>query len=356
MLSSQKKELLKDLKAVQQKCAQFPHLNAAVSADFFEKARNRIETEAGRSHPLKLPVLFFFLKRNDLPELRSFEDFLARLKQGHRMSDLRHLLQRLLEESDYRQATGAIFEVEVLAKLLCAQGQVSVNLYPRSPTTQSKPDACISLAQKVVYIEITILSQTEDQEKIQDIGTKSLYEQVLLDNSEMEALGIRSVSDGVVVGVGDPYRDALRVIGKLNAKRKQLVPNAPNIICLGLPHPDPDTHCVEWGTQDFFSGSTNMAQAVQDRYSRLLINKWPKMPAEKVRNIQKKIQAFKGLMNGFKAEPQLTGVIAFRWKGNGFSPKEVFPNPFPGSLNRLTESEWKDIFEAFGLPLAGKRT
>src|SRR5882724_7869966 len=353
MAFNEKGKLLKDLETAQKRCAQLPHLSAAVPTDFFERIRNCIEAQAEGSHPFKLPVIFFFLKRGDLPELQTFDDFLAHLKQGRRKREFRHLLQRLLEEDGYRQAMGAIFEVEVLAELLSVGEAISVNLYPKSPATQKKPDACIVLAQKTVYIEITLLSQAEYQEKIEDIREKSAYEQVILDESEMEELGIRSVQGGRNHGVGFPYEDALRVIGKLDAKRDQLVPGAPNIICLGLSDLNPGIRSVEWATQDFFSGSPNMAQAELDRFTALLINKSASMRAEKVRNIWGKIQTLKRLIGHFKAEPQLTGVLTFQRKGNGFSPKKVFRNPSPCSLNGLTESDWKDVLELFGLPLVG---
>jgi len=353
MTFTEKEELLKDLQAVRERCVQLPHLNAAVPADFFVQVRNRIEVEADRSHPLKLPVLFFFLERSDLSDLQNFEGFLAYLKHSHHRGELRHLIQRLLEERDYRQAAGAIFEVEVLAKLLSARGPVSVNLYPKHPTTQNKPDACISLGQKTIYIEITLLSQTKDQEKIQDLGVKSLYEQVIIDDPEMEELGIRSVPSGVVSGVGDPYGDALRVIGKLEEKRKQLVSDAPNIISLGLPDLEPGILSIGWAAQDFFSGSPTMAQAVLDRYAALLINKMAKMSTEKVRKIEGIIQTLKRLICTHTAEPRLTGLLTFQWKGNSFSPKRVFRNPSPGSLNGLSATEWKDVLEIFGLPLGG---
>lgn len=140
-----REKLLRDLEAVQEKCAQLPQLSAAVPADFFERIRNRIEAEAERSHPLKLPVLFFF-ERSEPLKLRNFEGFLAHLEQGRRKREFRHLLQRLLEGDGYRQAMGAIFEVEVLAKLLSARESISVNLYPKSLATQKKPDTCLILA------------------------------------------------------------------------------------------------------------------------------------------------------------------------------------------------------------------
>ena len=169
----------------------------------------------------------------------------------------------------------------------------------------------------------------------------------------MEELGIRSVQGGRIYGVGFPYEDALRVIGKLDAKRDQLVPGAPNIICLGLSDLNPGIRSVEWATQDFFSGSPNMAQAELDRFTALLINKSASMRAEKVRKIEAKIQTLKRLIAHFKAEPRLTGVLIFQRKGNGFSPNKVFRNPSPGSLNGLTESDWNDVLEVFGLPLVG---
>ena len=282
MVSNRKKKMLKELAESQEKCAQLSHLNHAIPLGFFKRIRDKIEAEAENSHPLKLPVLFFFLVRHDLKSLLNFDYFLGRLKQSHRKREFPNLLHRLLEEENYRNTVGAIFEVEILAKLLDTREPISVALYPKIPGTQKRPEASISLAQKAVYIEATVLSQTEDQEEIQDIGATSLYEQVLLSDLEKERLGISSVQDGGVGGVGDPYGDALRVIGKLDEKREQLAPQNPNVICLGLADLDPDIVSVEWAIEDIFSGSPTMAQRVRDRHKRDLEAKRAAMTAEPV--------------------------------------------------------------------------
>jgi hypothetical protein len=234
---------VEELEAITEKFTQLICLKDEVPLDFFHRIRNKLETE--QPYSLKLPVLFFFLKRCDLPRLLRFDSFLARLKQDDHRTDLQNLVQRLLEEESYRNAAGAVFEVEILEALLDAGNRFPVALYPKIPGTQKKAEASLKLDATTIYIEATLLSQIADQEEIQDIGRKSLYEPVILSDSKREELSIRSVQAGMVFGVGDPYGDALRVIGKLDDKRKQLALETPNVICLGLSNLTPNVESVE---------------------------------------------------------------------------------------------------------------
>jgi len=338
--------VVEELEAITEKFTQLICLKDEVPLDFFQRIRNKLETE--QPYSLKLPVLFFFLKRCDLPRLLRFDSFLARLKQDDHKTDLRNLVQRLLEEESYRNAAGAVFEVEILEALLDAGNRFPVALYPKIPETQKKAEASLKLDATTIYIEATLLSQTADQEEIQDIGRKSLYEPVILSDSKREELSIRSVQAGMVFGVGDPYGDALRVIGKLDDKRKQLALETPNVICLGLSDLTPNVESVEWAAKDIFSGLPDVAQSALNRYKLVLESKRTALQDKAVPDIKKTIEMLERLMGKFKGEPRLSGILTFEWDWGGFSPKRVFRNANPDLRSNLTEKEWKELLKIFG--------
>ena len=336
--------LLAELGPITEKFAKLSCLKNEVSPDFFQRIRKTIETE--RPYSVKLPVLFFFLKRCDLLRLLRFDAFLDRLNRSGKKSDLSNLVQRLLEEECYRNAAGAVFEVEILGRLLDGGNRFPVELYPKIPGTQRKSEASLNLEGKAIYIEATLLSQTEDQEQIQDLGIGSLYEEVTPSDSEKERLGITSVQAGMVFGVGDPYGDALRVIGKLDGKRKQLALQSPNIICLGLSDLTPNIQSVEWAAGDIFLGWPHVAGSVLDRHKQVLESKRTRPQDETVR----KIGTLEQLIAGFKSEPRLSGVLTFEWDWDKFSAKRAFRNPNPDPGSKLTENEWKVLLEVFSFP------
>lgn len=304
MTANRKEYFLDELVAVQAKCDQLPYLRKAVPSGFFERIRSKIELEAEQPSPLKLPVLFFLLKRRDLPSLQSFDNALAHLAWSALKRDLNNLLARLCEENDYRTAAAAVLEIEVLTKLL-DQEQVAVAPYPPIPGTSGKAEASLTLTRTTAYIEVTGRSQAKAQEEVWDLARSSSYRNVSLSDSEKKRLRVSSVQGGVAAGVGDPYGDASRVLDRLEEKRRQLSPHNPNIICLGFSDLNPNILSIGWAIEDIFSGSPT-------------------------------------------AEPRLSGVLVFRWNGTGFSPQQAFRNPSVGPQNALMDSEWEGICRILG--------
>lgn len=331
--SGYKERLLADLEAARERCEALEHLRNAVGPRLFSYVQRRIEAEAEGPHSLKLPVLFFFLVRRDPPALREFDTFLGRVKRSHRKRHLPNLIDRLRSEGDYRRAVSAIFEIDILRTLLDTAPAGSVDLYPKIGMTPNHADASVRLGHKTMYIEVKLLSQDSDQEHIQDIGLESALERAAPSKREMGRLGVYSVREGVVTGVGDPYGDALRIVGKLTEKPNQLHPDAPNVICLGLPDSMPDIRSVEWAVNDVFSGAAKMAHVVLERTNRV-----------------GEIETLTRLVRDSKPEPRLTGVLVFEAHGSGITPQKAFTNHAAGPLNRVEAQEWDALLGLFGFP------
>lgn len=293
--------LLADLEIARERYEALENLRATIAPRIFDYMERRIHAVADSLRPLKLPVLFFYLVRRDPRELRRFDEFLGCLRRGHRKRELPNLLDRLRSEEDYRQAVSGLFEIEILRTLLDAAPAGSVSLYPRIGKTARHTDVALRLGRKTIYIEVKLVSQDA------------------------------SVSEGVVVGVGDPYGDALRVLGKLTEKPGQLHPEAPNVMCLGLSNLVPHPTSVEWAVKAVFSGSTTIPGVVADRTRD-----------------DSKTQTLARLAREAKPEPRLTGVLLFEVRGGQAFPVREFRNPHPGQPNRLDDREWGELLALLG--------
>ena len=193
------------LEAVKGKYEQLEHVRAAIAPAFLKKVQETIESEAATTQNLKLPVLFFLLYRRDIKDLRPLDRFLGHLrksKERRHQKEFGKLKSRLQEKTDYRQAAGALFEMEILIRLLEKSPKGSIGLYPQI-RNKNFPEASIILGEKTVYFEATIRSQAEKQERALEIG---------------------HTASSVVVCTSDPYNDARLIIGKIEEKRKQLGP------------------------------------------------------------------------------------------------------------------------------------
>ncbi len=327
-----KSALLADLEAARERYDALENLRNTIAPRIFDYVERRIQTVGDRPHGLKLPVLFFFLVRRDPRELRQFDEFLGRVRRSHRKRELPQLLDRLRSEEDYRQAVSGIFEVEVLRTLLDAAPAGDVSLYPRIGKTPNHTDAAVRLGRKTVYLEVKLVSQNAKQEGIQDVGIASAFGQPRPSPAEMDELGLHSVDGGVVVGWGDPYRDALRVVGKLMEKPAQLHPDAPNLICLGLPDLQPHVTSVEWAIEAVFSGSATI----------------PRIVADRTRDAGK-LEALARLVREAKPEPRLTGVLVFDVKGGRAYPLRGFQNRASNPSNSLGGREWSALLALFGI-------
>lgn len=232
-LASYKDSLRADIDVARDRYEALENLRNTIGPRFLSSVERRVEAFGGRSDPLKLPVLFFFLVRSDPRELRRFDEFLGRVRRNHRKRELPSLVDRLRSEEDYRQAVSAIFEIEVLRTLLDAAPAGHVVLYPRIDNTPNRADAAIRIDGKTIYVEAKLVSQSAEQELIQDL----------------------TVSRGVVVHTGDPSGDMFRVFRKLTEKPEQRHPDAPNIICLGRADPWPDMVNVVPAVEALFSGA-----------------------------------------------------------------------------------------------------
>lgn len=332
-VATYKSALLADLEIARERYEALENLRDTIAPRILDYVERRIHAAAEQPHALKLPVLFFFLVRRDPRELRQFDEFLGRLRRSHRKRDLPKLLDRLRSEEDYRQAISGLFEVEVLRTLLDAAPAGSVSLYPRIGRTPSQADAAIRLAQKTIYIEVKLVSQDAKQERIQDISIEGALGGPGPSQPELRTLGVHSASGGVVVGWGDPYADALRVIGKLTEKPEQFHPEAPNVVCLGLADLLPHVTSVEWGIKAVFSGSATIPQIVADRSRD-----------------DSKIETLTRLVREAKPQPRLAGILVFDVKEGRVYPLRAFPNPAPNPSNSLEGPEWDALLALFGFP------
>jgi len=331
--------LLADLEAARERYEALENLPALIGPRILEYTERRIRADAERLPILKLPVLFFFLVRRDPSELRQFDAFLGHLRQTpHRKRNLPGLVARLRDDTEYRQATSAIFEVEILRALLDAAPSNSVDLYPRIGKTQNRADAVIRLRGKPIFIEIKLLSQNAKQERIQDIGIETSQGHPEPSEREMRELGIQSVGKGVVTRWGDPYGDALRVIGTLTEKPGQLDPDAPNVVCLGLADLLPHVTSVEWAIKAVFSGSSTIPRIVAERTG----------DAAKVKTLVR-------LAREAQPQPRLTGVLVFDFKEGRAAPVRAFLNEQPARANRLTDHEWGTLRALFGFSKVSHR-
>ncbi len=340
------------LEAVNEKYERLEHFRAAIAPDFWEEVRETIEREVATTQNLKLPVLFFLIDRREIKCLQPLDQFLGCLRK-HRNKRARREGDRLVSRlrkrtTDYRSAAGAVFEMEVLSHLLKKNLGDHFDPYPQIPNGRF-PDASIRLGQKTVYLEATILSQTEDQERVWNIA----YGKMNPSREEMEDLRLHAVHHhphvSTMTGVGDPYGNALRIAKKIEGKWRQLVDKSPNILCLGLPDIDPNSLSVEWGVKPFFSGDLKPAQSIIRRQKSRLSNDKSLSDIE-FQQIKKNIQSLEQWKNKFQAEPRLTGVLVFRWERSDFLPERYFWNPSPHLDSQLSPIEQKTILGWFGFP------
>ncbi len=259
------------------------YFRIAIAPDFWEKVREIIKRKAATTSNPKLPVLFFLFDRRDVEDLQPLDRFLGYLKENKeepRYQGGFWSLARLLQDKTaaYRQVAGAIFEMEILSRLLEKNPGGSFDPYPQ--VQENNPDARIILGGKTVYFEATIRSQSEEQERDWEIGFSS---------------------SPVVFNYGDLQGDACRIIRRIKDKQSQQVARAPNILCIGLPDFSTDTLILEG-----------------------------ELPPV------------------FEEEPQLTGILVFRWESSGFLPEEKFINPSTHPDSQLSEEEWQTILDWFG--------
>ena len=261
------------------------YFRAVIAPKFWKKVQGIIKREAATTLSPKLPVLFFLFDRRDVEDLQPLDRLLGYLKeskeQRHRdgLRDLAKLLQnKKTDYRDYRHAAGAIFEIEILSRLL-EKNENSFDPYPQGQN--NNPDAKIILGEKPVYFEATIRSQSEEQERHLEIG---------------------HTSSPFVPGLSDLRGDARRITGKIKGKRGQQVAQAPNILCIGLPDFSPDPLILEWNVPSIL-----------------------------------------------KEEPQLTGILFFRWgQKSDFIPEKPFWNPSPCLESQLSATEQKTVLDWFG--------
>ena len=343
------------LEATREKYERLEHFRAAIIPGFWEKLQKIIEREAVTTQSPKLPVLFFLLDRRKIEALQPLDQFLGHLrkrsnKRARREGD--KLVSRLQRKAtDYRNAAGAVFELEILSHLLKKSPEDRFDPYPQIPNGRV-PDASLRLGEKTVYLEATIRSQTDenslstDQERVWDIAHRKMNPS----REEMEDLRLHAVRHhahvSTVEGVGDPYGDALRFVKKIGEKRKQLANKSPNILCIGLPDIDPNPLSIKWGIDAIFSGDLKPAQSIIRRQKGRLSND-KNLSDVKVQQIKKNIQRLEQCKKKFQAEPRLTGVLVFRWERSGFLPEKHFWND-PDS--QLSEAERQTILDWFGFP------
>ena len=299
------------VEAAREKCEQLEHFHAVIAPDFWKKVQETVKTEAATNQSLKLPVLFFLLDRRDIEDLQPLDRLLGYLrnsKEKRHRRELGKLASRLQEKTDYRSPTSALFEIDILIRLLEKNPESSVKLYPLIQNRNS-PEASIRLGEKTVYLEATILSQTEDQERVWDIGHGKMNPS----REEMENLKLHAVRRhphvSTVAGVGDPCSNAHRFTRKIKDKQKQLAPQKPNILCIGLPDIDPNPSNLVPGVKPVFSEDLQSAR-------------W------------------------------LTGILVFRWELSDFRPEKYFWNSsrylHPDSW--LLEVERRAILDWFDFP------
>ena len=349
--AEEKSEWLARLKAVREKYERLNHFPSVIAPDIWGKVQKVIESESAKPQNLKLPVLFFLLDRRDIEALHSIDQFLAYLRKSgdkrHR-KELGQLVRRLQDRTDYRTPTAALFEMEILISLLEKSPEGSVNLYPQIQN-KNFPEAKILLGEKTIYLEATLLSQTEDQERVWEIA----HEQDNPSQKEMKKLRIREVSHhpsfSIVTGNGDPHSDALRLVRKIGGKQKQLASQRPNIICIGISDLSPDSLSLKWGADAVFSGDLKPAQSIIRRQKTYLSND-KKLSAVESQKIRENIQSLEKWDKEFEAESRLTGILVFQWESAGFLPKGKFINPSPLPESQLSEAEWRTILDRFGFP------
>ena len=300
------------LEAAREKYEQLEHLSSIISPiapNIWEEVQETIETKTATTQNLKLPVLFFLLDRRKMKNLQSLNQFLGRLRKSRNkkhQEECRQLAYRLQERTGdgYKTAAGALFETDILIRLLEKNSEGSVCMYPQIQNG-NYPDASFGLGKKTVYLEATILSQTEDQGRVWDKAREKMNPS----QREMEDLGLLTVRHhrqvSTATGIGDPYGDAHRFTRKIKKKQEQLEPQAPNILCIGLPDVDPNPLNLVLGVKPLFSEALQSAQ-------------W------------------------------LTGILVFRWEQSDFRPEKHFWNPSPHPDSQLSPTEQKTILDWFG--------
>ena len=322
------------VEAAREKYDRLDHLSSIISPiapNIWEEVQETIETRTVAAQSLKLPVLFFLLDRRDMKNLQSLNQFLGDLRKSsnrkHR-EECGQLAYRLRGRiDDYRRAAGALFETDILIRLLEKNPEGSVCLYPQIQNGHY-PDASFRLGNKTVYLEATIRSQTKKQERTLESG---------------------HASSPVVVCTNDPYDDARLFIEKIKEKREQLADKSPNILCIGLPDSAPSSSSVKWGINAIFSGDLKPAQSIIRRQKGRLSNDKNLADAE-VQQIEKNIERLERREEEFQAEPRLTGVLVFRWELSDFRPERHFWNPSPCLESQLSPTEQKTILDWFGFP------
>ncbi len=345
---AERRDLLEQLAEARRKAAQLPTLTSLLPATFFDDIECRIEIEVDGLHSVKLPVAFFLLVRRDIEALGRLDAILARLAEEGQQEGLANLVERLVDRRNHRRAGGALFEVDILTDLL-RDAQFGGILYPGLPGTARKAEASIQVGGRQIYMEATVLTQSEDQERLQDLAITSAYRSLTSEEQqEAKELGA-TVEGGIVSGTGRPYNDAYRVIVKLHDKRDQLAAGAPNVICLGIADHVPRDPVIRWAVDALFTGSSTVLDILIGQIQRAMVEDGlGHGDLVKAQEFLKRVQKVRGHV---AAEPRITAIAVYRWTGHRFDAERIYRNPQPGPDQRLNEEQWGAFTAALGFPL-----
>jgi len=260
------------------------YFRAVIAPKFWKKVQGIIKREAATTSNPKLPVLFFLFDRRDVEDLQPLDRLLGYLK----------------ESKEQRHRDG----LRDLAKLL-QNKKTDYRDYRYAAGAIFEMEILSWLLEKNENsFDPYPQAQNNNPDARIILGGKPVYFEATIRSQSKKQERTREsghASSPDAVRLGDLRGDARRITRKIKDKQSQQISQAPNILCIGLPDFSPDPLIQEWNVPSIF-----------------------------------------------EEEPQLTGVLVFRWERSGFLPEKQFWNPSPHSDSQLSPTEQKTILDWFG--------
>ncbi|GFP28289.1 hypothetical protein [Candidatus Hakubella thermalkaliphila] len=190
----------------------FPLLSSVFTPHFFEDVRAQIEEMRRLGLSSSLHSMFIFFRddsENGYQKTRRLEDYLTKIF-SHCSTGERNYIK---SEFTRLQCLNTLFEVSILGNLLSQLPQDRVRLYPQT-VGQRSVDAEIVLISRPVYLEMTVLAESQADRDVREL-----------------MMGVRCHH---WLGSRNLDKDADRFIRKLLEKSAQFIPGQPNVLAISV--------------------------------------------------------------------------------------------------------------------------
>ena len=201
---------------------------------------------------------------------------------------------------------------------------------------------------RLVYVEATVISQTEDQERLQDLTLTSAYRPLTPDEQqETRELGCH---DPEWRGGGNRATLQRRLSGDRQAggEARTACAGAPNVICLGIADQDPDDPPVEWAIERCSPGQRPYWRFSWSRSRDFSTGMKGATPGCQGWACTGTPHGCRSIASALDAEPRLSAIAVYRWTGHRFDPHRIYRSLRPGPAQAVDAEQWRTLMAALG--------